>query len=252
MAHAHERQRRGTRLNVPQPPGQNAPLRVSAIVIAKNAERHIGEALESIFLSTRRPDEVIVIDGASTDNTRDIALSFSDVRVESQHGTGIAAAYNQGISSTSGELVAFLSADDRWFAEKIARQVAVFELNPLAEIVLCHVEHALESGCQPPPGFRASLLDAPVPGFIMECLMTRRAVFDKVGRFNSAFAVSEDTDWFARARDSNVATIVLPETLVWKRVHDRNSSLNEPQINGLLLRALRASLERKRSAAAES
>ena len=239
-------------MNVYQQSGQNAPVRVSAIVIARNAERHIGEALDSIFASTHRPDEVVVIDGASTDGTREVASRFSGVRIEAQQGTGIATAYNQGIDSTTGELIAFLSADDRWHPEKTALQLAAFASNERAEIVLCHVEHALEPGCQPPAGFRTSLLDAPVPGFIMECLMARRAVFNKVGRFNPAFAVSEDTDWFARARDVSVATVVLPETLVWKRVHDRNSSLNEPQINGLLLRALRASLERKRSTAPES
>lgn len=231
--------------------GQNDQIRVSAIVIARNAERHILEALESIFASTRLPDEVVIIDGGSTDSTRAIASQFAGVRIEAQHGTGIASAYNQGIDSTTGELIAFLSADDRWHPEKVARQLTAFELNPLAEIALCHVEHALEPGCEPPSGFRNSLLDGPVPGFIMECLMARRAVFDKVGRFNEAFAVSEDTDWFARARDAAVTTVVLPDTLVWKRVHDRNSSLNEPQINGLLLRALRASLERKRSTTAE-
>ena len=77
--------------------------------------------------------------------------------------------------------------------------------------------------------------------------MVRREVFARVGGFDPAFAVSEDTDWFARARDAGMRSAMLPQTLVWKRVHDRNSSLNEPAINGLLLRALRGTLQRKRA-----
>lgn len=218
----------------------------SVIVIARNAERHLAEALESIGASTRRPGEVVLVDGGSTDATCDIAARFGFVRIVHQESKGIANAYNEGIANTTGALVAFLSADDRWMPEKLERQVAAFAADPSLDLLACHVQHALEPGCEIPPGFRASLLDAPIPAFIMESVLVRREAFARVGPFDPAFAVSEDTDWFARARDAGLRTAVLPETLVWKRVHDRNSSLNESNINALLLRALRGTLTRKR------
>ena len=220
---------------------------ISVIVIARNASRHLAESLDSIGASTRRPDEVVLVDGGSTDGTRDIAARYPFVRVLPQQSRGIANAYNEGIAASACPLLAFLSADDRWMPEKLALQEAALRADATLDLVACHVQHALEPGCATPSGFRTALLDAPVPAFIMESLMVRREVFARVGGFDPAFTVSEDTDWFARSRDAGVRSVVLPETLVWKRVHDRNSSLAEPAINGLLLRALRGTVQRKRA-----
>ena len=232
-------------------PGAALPARAradtSVIVIARNAERHLAEALGSIAASTCRPGEVVVIDGGSTDATHDIAAGHEFVRVIRQHSVGIANAYNEGIACTAGTLVAFLSADDRWMPDKLERQVAAFEADPALDLVACHVQHVLEPGCAIPSGFRASLLEGPVPAFIMESVLVRRDAFARVGVFDPTFSVSEDTDWFARARDAGLRTAVLPETLVLKRVHERNSSLNESNINALLLRAVRGTLARKRA-----
>jgi hypothetical protein len=109
------------------------------------------------------------------------------------------------------------------------------------------VEHFLEEGATPPAGFRRELLDRPHPGWIMEALMARPKVFELAGLFNPQFAVSEDTDWFARVRDIGVESSVLPEVLVRKRVHATNASLNHAKINHLLLRAMRGSVERKKA-----
>ncbi|MES3035472.1 MAG: glycosyltransferase [Gemmatimonadota bacterium] len=220
---------------------------ISVIVIARNAARHLADALDSIAASTLQPREVIVVDGGSPDDTVAIARRYPFVWVVPQRSRGIAEAYNEGIEASTQPLLAFLSADDRWMPDKLARQAASLQADPSLGLVACHVLHALEPGCAPPAGFRLSLLDGPVPAFIMESLMVRRTVFAQVGGFDPAFAVSEDTDWFARTRDAGVRSAVLDETLVWKRVHDANSSLNEPSINGLLLRALRGTLQRKRA-----
>ena len=91
------------------------------------------------------------------------------------------------------------------------------------------------------------ILDRPVPGLVMEALMARKRVFEQVGPFDPSFPVSEDTDWFARARDAGVPMAVLPDVLVRKRVHSANSSLGTPAINALLLRAMRGSIQRKRA-----
>ena len=65
----------------------------------------------------------------------------------------------------------------------------------------------------------------------MEALVARREAFHRVGPFDPAFSVSNDTDWFARARDQGLAIAVLPETLVTKRVHATNTTLNPEGFN---------------------
>lgn len=228
----------------PRAPNAHA---VSVILIVRNGERFIAEALDSVQAQSLPPAEILVIDGRSIDGTVEIARRYQGVIVIPQSSTGIAAAYNEGISRSQGALLAFVSHDDRWMPDKLERQVAALTARPDVLLSFTHVQHVLADGAGPPAGFRKELLERPVPGFIMETLMARREVFDRLGGFDASFAVGEDTDWFARARDANVPTVVLPETLVIKRVHESNASLTHGGTNHLLLKALRQSIARKRA-----
>ena len=224
---------------------------VGVILIVRNGERFLADALASVVSQTYQPAEVVVVDGHSTDRTVEIARRYPNVTVIEQSGSGIADAYNQGIAHSRCALLAFISHDDEWLPQKLERQVDALAARPDALLSFTHVQHVL-AGDAPPPGFRASLLENAVPGFIMETLLVRREAFDRIGMFDPSFAVAEDTDWFARARDAGLPTVVLPETLVRKRVHDTNASISDRGINELLLKALRQSIERKRSAGGAS
>lgn len=225
---------------------------LSVIVIVRNGARFIAEALTSIFLSRLQPAEIVVVDGDSSDDTVAIAETFPRVRVWRQTTQGIANAYNEGIEQASGGYLAFISHDDRWMPGKLDRQIAYLESHPETDAVLCQVEHFLEDGLECPPGFRPELLGVARPGWIMEALLARREVFERVGRFDPAFAVSEDSDWFARAVDGGVKLTVLPEMLVRKRVYGGNATLTGARTNPLLLKALRSSIQRKRQEASHA
>lgn len=231
------------------PSGRDHGLSVSVVLIVKNGERYIGEALESVFLSEVKPAEILVVDGGSTDRTVEVAKGFPLVRLVAQASTGIANAYNEGIAHATGDLIAFISHDDLWLPGKLDRQVAHMEQNPELLFTVTMVEHFLDEGAELPPHFRSELLGRPHPGVIMETLVARKRVFDVVGLFDPSFPVGEDTDWYARAKDAGVPMAVLPEVLVRRRVHATNSSLNEKGIDKLLLRAMRNSVARKREAA---
>lgn len=222
-----------------------APATVSVILIVRNGAAYIAQALESVYQSQLQPHEILVVDGGSTDDTLAIAATFPRVRIHRQNSPGIPNAYNEGIEQAQGEFLAFISHDDLWLPGKLDQQIAYLQAYPDVLCTLTLVEHFLEPGVSPPSGFRAELLERPHPGWIMEALVARRAAFERVGRFDPSFSVSEDTDWFARARDAGVAPVVLPEVLVRKRVHGGNASMTEPHINELLLRALRRSIGRK-------
>ena len=109
------------------------------------------------------------------------------------------------------------------------------------------VQHVLAPGTAAAPGFRRELFDHPCPGTLMETLVARRRVFTSVGGFDPDFAIAEDTDWFARARDGDVKMALLPDVLLLKRIHRTNASLTDPRSSALLLRAMRRSIARKRA-----
>jgi hypothetical protein len=106
---------------------------VSVIIPAFNAARFIAGALRSVFAQTFTDFEVVVVDDGSEDReVLEKALGeFSGrIRYVRQSNGGPAKARNTGVAHATGELVAFLDADDEWVPEKLARQVDYFKRFP--------------------------------------------------------------------------------------------------------------------------
>lgn len=89
---------------------------ISVIVPTYNSARFIGEALESILAQTLQPEQIIVVDDGSTDDTAAVVGRYTDRRIQyirQPHG-GVATARNTGLSAARGEYITFLGAEDRW------------------------------------------------------------------------------------------------------------------------------------------
>lgn len=225
--------------------------RVSVILPVKNGARFIGEAIESVLSQDYRPIDVTVVDAASTDGTRRIVESFADegVRLLDQDGTGIAAAWNQGIEETTGSILAFVSSDDRWMPGKLTRQVGVLTADPEIAYAIGHFRYFLQPDCDVPATFNRGLLGVDLVGRIMETLVARREVFDVVGRFDTSFRTAEDVDWYARAKDRGVPMTIVDDVILEKRIHDANISTAGAQNMPHLMEALRRSIQRRRGGA---
>ena len=106
------------------------PLRISVIVCAHNEARYLAGCLHSVLGQTRPPDEVLVIDNASVDATREIAERVPGVRVVPEQRKGLVKARETGRQHASGDILVYLDADCRapltWL-ESIERR---FERDP--------------------------------------------------------------------------------------------------------------------------
>ena len=220
---------------------------VSVIVPVRNGERFLASAITSILNQDYRPLEIIVVDGYSTDNTANITQSFENVHYVQQVNRGIADAYNTGIAAAQGHVIAFLSHDDLWTPNKLSLQVNHLMEHPEIQYTIAMVKFFLEPGHEIPPGFKKDLLHGQHVGRIMETLVARKSLFDAIGRFDSGMALAEDADWYARANDHNVPMAIIPEVLLYKRVHNANASSDAQTSNRELLKALKRSIERKKS-----
>jgi glycosyltransferase involved in cell wall biosynthesis len=104
---------------------------VSVIIPTFNAAAHIRQTLDSVLAQTYQAIEVIVVDDGSTDATCAVVEEFvkSDARFQlaRQPNAGVGAARNTGIRKARGKYIAPLDADDLWFPEKLAKQVACME-----------------------------------------------------------------------------------------------------------------------------
>lgn len=111
---------------------------VSVIIPSYNRERFIGEAIDSALAQDGVNVEIILVDGASSDNTVAVARKHApDIRIISEPDQGVADARNKGIRIASAPWIAFLDADDIWKPEKLKLQLALAENAPDVEFIFC-------------------------------------------------------------------------------------------------------------------
>jgi len=222
---------------------------VSVIIPVYNYDRYLGEAIESVLSQTHRHLEVIVVDDGSTDQSSEVAKSFADrgVRYCHQVHAGIGPARNKGVELAQGDFLAFLDADDRWPLEKIERQLRAFDSDPALEMVFGQALQ-LQNGPEWEAGVRNKNLDVAgmVPGMVPGTMLIKRAAFFRVGKFQGDWKVGEFIDWYARAVELQIRSLVLPELLLWRRIHDSNQGVRERQSVSDYARVLKAKLDRSR------
>ena len=85
---------------------------ISCIVPVYNGARFLAEALESILAQSLPPDEIIVVDDGSTDDTPAVVAAYGTVDYVRQENRGPAAARNRGVTLARGDFLSFLDADD--------------------------------------------------------------------------------------------------------------------------------------------
>ncbi|WP_300433661.1 glycosyltransferase [Christiangramia sp.] len=103
---------------------------VSVIMPAYNSEAYITESIQSVIQQTYPHWELLIINDASSDSTKEIAGKFSseDKRIKllkNEVNSGTHHARNKGIKVASGNFIAFLDADDLWKPEKLFKQLKV-------------------------------------------------------------------------------------------------------------------------------
>jgi glycosyltransferase involved in cell wall biosynthesis len=224
---------------------------ISVVIPVYNGERYLGEAIESALGQTLRPLEVIVVDDGSTDGSLTVARRYpSPVRVVEHCHAGAGAARNLGAGLATGDLLAFLDADDRWAESKSARQWDALRRAPALDAVLGCVRQ-LHDGPEWTEGVAAPSCGAEhlVPGYVPGAMLIRREAFFRVGPFRTQWRVGEFIDWFARATEARLAIEVLPDLVLWRRVHDTNLGVCQRSAVVDYTRVVRESLRRRRTVA---
>lgn len=190
----------------------DGPL-VSVCIGAYNRKKTIRECVDSALGQTWPNKEIVVVDDASTDGTREILREYGNrIRLICREtNSGICpVTRNQALTAANGEYVAFLDSDDVWHPEKLAKQVEFMEANP--DIPLCHTLCNVIDGESRVVGVRQGLETIPKTGWIFERLldhcwitistaMARKSLFDEIGVFNTDEPygkLGEDHEFFLR------------------------------------------------------
>jgi glycosyltransferase involved in cell wall biosynthesis len=201
-----------TAVSLPDSLQQGGGPLVSVLVPTYGDSEYLGPALESIAAQTHSNVEIIVVDSSGVSWLRDLAARVDGFTYVFQEPQGLAAARNRGLDAATGEIIAFLDADDRWLPEKLERQLAAIVSG--ADVVYSDV-YLVESGEKR----RQSALPVEHPdthhidflyegGVPMPTVLARRGCFANE-RFDERLPVAEDrhlwTRLFARYRPARVA-----------------------------------------------
>ena len=222
---------------------------VSVITATLNASKYLREALNSILNQTYQHIEVLIIDGGSTDDTREIANLFPKVSFVKQNGKGLFDAWNQGIQMCTGEFVAILDSDDIWNPTTLSEHVNALLSDSSKLVSVGQVKFFLEKKQTPPPEFKLSLLEKSHLAYMPGCFMGRKEIYNRIGYYETEWKIASDIIWFGKVKDLKDEIYILDRVVLNKRVHKNNISYNsvEEDIYGReLLKLLHLKLKSKR------
>jgi glycosyltransferase len=196
-------------------------MKISVVTVCRNSEKTLAYTLDSFMNQTYPDKELVLIDGASTDRTLEIARSYNskDISVFSSPDLGIYDAMNTGLRRFCGEAVGFLNSDDTFHDENALSRVADGLNN--ADIVYGDqtlvADHASKRVVRmwkggkfdPKNSFKIGWVP-PHPTFYV-----RRAVIEKIRAFDLRYKIASDYDFMLRAMtDNGFRVTYVPHILV--------------------------------------
>lgn len=117
---------------------------VSVALCTYNGEQFVSEQLESILQQTRPPDQIVIRDDCSEDDTvsiiRDICGSTTDANIDIEvnaHRLGVQKNFCRALAASKGDVIFFCDQDDVWFHDRVERMLSYFVQDPTISLVYC-------------------------------------------------------------------------------------------------------------------
>jgi glycosyltransferase involved in cell wall biosynthesis len=213
---------------------------ISVVIPAWNAARYIGEAIDSVLSQSVAPDEVIIVNDGSTDDTIECIRKFgSRITLIEQSNAGAAAGRNRGIAKAQGDAIALLDADDLMAPRRLELQGALLTHDPDCAIALGRQltfrseQERLGLGGGPVnlPAVRA--------GFVPSAAMVRASAFALVGLFDPSLRIGDFLEWIRRAQSRGAPIKQMEEVIAYRRLHEDSLSRSAGAQYANLVHALR-------------
>jgi glycosyltransferase len=195
-------------------------MKISIITITYNSAKTVQRALESVQSQTYKDIEHVIVDGVSTDGTKELIETYAkqhgNVRWISEKDKGIYNAINKGIALATGDVIGFLHSDDVLYSAGSIGQIAAAFADTKIDVVYgdlqyCNGEKVIRRWRSNP--FSPSSLKfgwmPPHP-----TVYVRREVYEQVGEYDEWFHISADYDMMLRIFKSGYQSQYIPEVLV--------------------------------------
>jgi glycosyltransferase involved in cell wall biosynthesis len=209
---------------------------VSVIIPTRNRRERLTRAIESVRNQTWKSVEIIVVDDASSDGTKEflcqLATKNKSIKfIRNEIPEGGAGARNTGVRIAQGPFIAFLDDDDVWLPEKLEYQINAIRGAPDASAVSCwfHIEGA--RGVKSlirlyAPTSAQEILHFNHLGGASMCLTTKTR-FDAIGGFDPGLRSGQDWDLWIKLFDQG-KVLVCERPLVCYLPHDGERITSNP------------------------
>lgn len=217
---------------------------VSVFVTLYNHKHYIGPALESALRQTRPPDEIVVIDDASTDGSADVVRQFEHPSIrlieESRNLGGVTTV--KGLMACRGDYIAILNSDDVWHPKKLERQLEYMQTN--TECAACFTwpvlidergdawgidEHPLQETFRIPNRSRPEWLRHfffKGNALCVSSALIRRECITSLGPLDSRFIQLQDFELWVRLAASGWQLHLIEDDLTYYRVDRQNLNMS--------------------------
>lgn len=206
-------------------------MKVSIAMATYNGARYIEEQLRSFVNQTRQPDELIIVDDCSSDQTEVIVLEFAKTAPftvnfhRNKKNLGYCGNFNAALMRTTGDLVFLSDQDDVWLPEKIEYMTSLAERNPKALVMMNDAaltdSDLHEVGLTKIGQIRSAGL--PMKSFVMGCCCAiRREILDFCVPIPAG--IKGHDNWIVGFADALGCKIVDDRVLQYYRRHESNES----------------------------
>lgn len=192
--------------------------RFSIVTPSYNTGRHIADAIQSVLSQDYSDFDYLVMDGASTDNTVEVLRGFKDrIRWISQKDAGQSDAIRKGFCQTTGDILAWLNADDMLAPGALRIVADYFAAHPEVDLVYGDASYIDADGeeigpCVHVEPFSLSRLLRYSDFIVQPAAFFRRSAYDAVGGLDPTLHYGMDYDlWLKLAKAHRIA--YLPKLL---------------------------------------
>lgn len=199
-------------------------MEISVVIPTYNRSHTITKAIQSILDQSYPVNEIIVVDDASTDDTKHVLQSINDNRLRCFYldkNRGAAGARNFGVTQANYDMIAFLDSDDVWHPDKLEKQVSLMKTHKDLRLVYSAYVRIYDSFEEIHPEMNGGdTLEGDMLSQVLfkntvgtPTILMEKSLFEEINGFDESLRCLEDWDMIIRAAQKTFFGFV-PEVLV--------------------------------------
>ena len=220
---------------------------ISVVIPTHNRLTLLRECINSVRAQTKPPDEIVVVDDGSNDETANWCIKQSDIVFRRIKNSGPSAARNLGVKISRSRWIAFIDSDDLWMPDHLESLLKLIEAHGAIEWIIAN-SYLVDATLNPldgPQGFIGAFpvfnkntkrLERMFPSLTIKNfwtgnanrqaltgnflqpsgLLITKSQFERVGGFNESLRLCEDMDLLLRLVKASPAALTLKQTYIWR------------------------------------